>query len=556
VKRNRDNVAAIYIRVSTTKESQRDSPEHQRMLCEEKAKMEGLTIEHVYEDRSSGTNINEREEIRAMLEDAQKGYFSTIIFTSLSRFARDTSDALSLKKKLVNFLKIRLISIEDIYDSALKDDEMIFTIISSVNQKLSEQIALSSRRGIRQSAIKGNFTGSKAPFGYKKVIREINGNQRKSLEIVTEQADIVKKIFDLYVNHEMGEKSIVNYLNSERVPSPKSGEWGYMEKGELFPNGGTWGITTIQRILQNEAYTGRNVFGKYTTEVKLLDFNNLENKKKVLIQKDKKMWERIEEPLWDRIIDDETFKDAQFTRLKRGGGKRGGVRNVKVNPFAGILKCVHCGTNLVSMKSGKQSKRKKNEYRYLICSARRRMGAAGCENGLWIRLDDFRDELLEALKKKLREKINIEEISSTVILPIHKKTVSNGNEQKLIEKQIAANRKLLFELRREFKMQEDGTGSTDDEDFITKEQYLFEKTAYEKEIESLQKKISAIELNKEVIKSDEEIRSRIKLGLEQLANLDFDNIDEMQLILKHLVEKVTVSKDGEVAIYTPLGVLL
>lgn len=36
------DVAAIYIRVSTQKESQKESPEHQKMLCEEKCRLEGF----------------------------------------------------------------------------------------------------------------------------------------------------------------------------------------------------------------------------------------------------------------------------------------------------------------------------------------------------------------------------------------------------------------------------------------------------------------------------------------------------------------------------------
>ncbi|MFD2880423.1 recombinase family protein [Paenibacillus rhizoplanae] len=83
----------------------------------------------------------------------------------LSHFSRDTLDSLNLK---VDALGIRLISIEEDFDSLKDNDELKFQIISAVNQKLSEQFSLSSKRGIRQSALKGNFTGSVAPFGYRK----------------------------------------------------------------------------------------------------------------------------------------------------------------------------------------------------------------------------------------------------------------------------------------------------------------------------------------------------------------------------------------------------
>ncbi|GIQ63978.1 hypothetical protein PACILC2_25460 [Paenibacillus cisolokensis] len=91
---------------------------------------------------------------------------------------------------MVNALNIRLISIDDHYDSD-RDDEMLFSIISSVNQSVSEQISRSSRRGKRESALKGNFTGSRPPYGY---VREIR-NGLKVLVPDERQKEVVRTIF-------------------------------------------------------------------------------------------------------------------------------------------------------------------------------------------------------------------------------------------------------------------------------------------------------------------------------------------------------------------------
>ncbi|MVP00552.1 recombinase family protein [Paenibacillus lutrae] len=183
----------------------------------------------------------------------------------------------------------------------------MFGIVSAVNQKLSEQISVSSRRGLQQSALKGNFTGSFAPYGYKKA--EIDG--RKTVVIDDEAAKVVKMFFDLYVNHKMGEKAIVNYLNSHDVaiPSPK-------QKG-------VWGITTIHRILQNEAYMGYNVFSKYTNTVHYNDLNNLQDRRKKMVQQEKKKWQRTDFKTHEAIIDEEVFEWSKELRQFRGGGTRG-----------------------------------------------------------------------------------------------------------------------------------------------------------------------------------------------------------------------------------------
>ncbi|RSD20627.1 recombinase family protein [Mesobacillus subterraneus] len=525
-------IAAIYVRVSTMKESQKDSPEHQRSLCEEKARMEGLDVqsEFIYEDRSTGTSIAERADIKLLIEDAKKGRFKTVIFSSLSRFSRDAADALYLKRQLVNALGLRLISIEDGYDSKDKDDEMIFTIIAAVNQKLSEQLSISSRRGIRESAKKGNFVGSRAPFGYKKVNKIEGGNERKTLAISPNEAEVVHKIFDQYVNHNMGEKQIVNYLNEEEIPSPK---------------GGVWGITTIQRILQNEAYIGLNVFGKYTVKKVYEDLNDMQKRKKTLVQKDKGIWERNVEKKWEAIIKEETFLEAQKIRLERGGGKRGGARNVQVNPFSGIIKCEHCGSNFVSMKSGKVGK-EGQEYRYLICSSRRRMGVKGCKNGLWIPLEEFKNEVLKEITKSLDQLINVEEISSNVELPAKKGKENKEKKRNQLEKMVANYRKYLMDLRMETKFPNEKTDH---------EQIKFELMSVENQIKETQEKLQNLLVTEDENNKEEIIKKQVKDGLAKLVKLEFEDVAELQLVLKQLIDEIKIDMDGEVEIYTPLGIL-
>ena len=120
--------------MSTLKESQKDSPQHQEALIREAAAREGIEINYVYEDRDTATSIVSRKDVQRMIEDAKRGEIRSLWFASLSRFSRDALDAISLKRILVNALGIRVVSIEDGYDSAVKDDELLFGIKSVVNQ--------------------------------------------------------------------------------------------------------------------------------------------------------------------------------------------------------------------------------------------------------------------------------------------------------------------------------------------------------------------------------------------------------------------------------------
>ncbi|WP_434749670.1 recombinase family protein [Paenibacillus amylolyticus] len=521
--------AAIYVRVSTTKDSQKDSPEHQLAACKYYAEDMGWETSEdiIYEDRESGTNIIDRQAIQRVVRDAQRGTFQVIIFAALSRFARDIGDSINLKRKLVDALHIRLISIDDHYDSN-SDGEMLFSIISSINQSVSEQISRSSRRGKRESARKGNFVGSRAPFGYNRVVQ----NGMKVLVPDEEKLNTVRTIFQLYTANKMGEKAIVAYLNDKGIPSPKNG---------------VWGITTIQRILQNEAYIGKNRFSKYETKTVYTNVNDMSERKKVQVQRPKSDWcYANDEQTHQGIIDEDTFQLAQALRLERGGGERGGIRQ-KINIFAGIIKCAHCGSSIVSMKSkSKKTDREGREYRYLICSRRRRQGDVGCNNDFWLPYYPFRDDLIHSLSHTLRNITSAEEL-----LEKHKGLIQINhtdleNELKKLHKRIADNRKCLFELRREKLSGE----------FHDEQQYNMEKAIYEQEIVQLEKRLT--EANEEKRKQTDltELYEQVMDMLDELLDLDFDSFDEMQLILKKLLSEITVSRDGEVQVVTTFGLSL
>ncbi|MGG4218861.1 recombinase family protein [Paenibacillus jamilae] len=521
-KKRKTKKARAYVRVSTLQVSQKDSPEHQEGLIREEASHEEIEIEHVYQDRGTATNITGREDVKQMIEDAKSGEFHTIYFASLSRFSRDTLDALSLKRTLVNALGIRLVSIEDLYDSAKEDNEMIFGIISSVNQKQSENTSTSVRRGKRQAAKRKEFTGAFAPFGYKKV--KIDG--RKTLEIVPDKAKVVRLIYDLYVNQGMGEKMIVTFLNEEtEIKSPK---------------GGAWGLTTVQKILQNEHYTGCVVFSKFETVQVYEDLDNLQNRRKKMQLRPEDEWEKTDCDAHPAIISTEMFEKAQSIRELNGGGKRGGRRTF-VNAFAKLVFCKHCGGAMVAMSSISTSNGKR--YTYLMCSKRRRQGKTGCTNKTWIPYKSFRDEVIKSVVNRLKRAVELEGVERS----IHDNTVFTANtyseEIKSIEKLVNANRKLLFEVRRQHMLGQ-----------VTDEQYDFEREMYEDEISASMKKIASLSKKELAHKNQDKLRTEVSQALNQLTALnDYDSVDQTRNILMRLIDRINVSEDGDVDIHSVLG---
>ncbi|GIO38874.1 serine recombinase [Paenibacillus antibioticophila] len=519
-----------YVRVSTMHDSQKDSPEHQMEFIKKTASGEGiiLTDDDFYEDRDTATSIVEREDVQRMIDDAKRGKISSIWFASLSRFSRDVIDAITLKRTLVNALKIRVVSIEDGYDSAKKDDELLFGIKAVINQNTSGDIGKSSRRGIEQSAEKGNYIGSIPPLGYKKVTIDdprMKSGKRKTLEVIPDKAEIVRKIFDLYVNHGKGEKSIVNYLNGDN------------ENGELIPSykGGVWGLTSVQRILQNEVYTGYNVYGRHTNEVHYNDLGNMLDRRKKLVQKHKSEWKKTKYQTHEAIISKELFDAAQEMRLKRGGGERGGRREF-VNAFAKMIFCAECGSAMVTMKS--KSRNGTDEYRYLLCSKRRRSGDRGCRNGKWIPYYSMRDELVGEILRRLKSRLSlIDSNDINASLPINR---DNDKEKKQLEKRITDNRKWLFEIRRQNMQGE-----------LDKAQYDFEREQYEKEIEAAEKRMSVISANEQRVIDLERIKKEVRVAIKRLSDMSsYDDIEKLRPLLMDSVQRIDVHADGNIDIKT------
>lgn len=513
-----------YVRVSTKKESQADSPEHQEALIREHSGRENVHIskENFYEDRDSATSIVSRKDVQKMIDEAKKGKVRSIWFASLSRFSRDAIDALSLKRILVNALRIRVVSIEDGYDSAVKDDELLFGIKSVVNQNTSMDISVSSRRGLRQSVLeKGNFIGSMAPYGYKKVMV----GKRKTLEVIPEQAEIVKLIYRLYIDG-LGEKRIVNYLNGDNP------------NGILYPTckGGPWGLTSIQRILQNEHYTGYTIAGRFTSEVAYNDLNDLMNRGKKLVMRPKDKWERTKDPTHEAIIAPDMFRLAQELRLQRGGGTRGGNRDFK-NVFAKLIFCEHCGAAMVTMKSGGKEK----EYRYLMCSKNRRTGT--CDNKKWIPYFDFRDAVIKESLLILRKMIRRAEKGNTDLSTGFIQQAAVDRDAKKLEKKILDNRKLLMEIRKHYLLGEIDSG-----------QYEFEKATYEKEISDAEEATKRAEaIHKRVLDTERNLQVSKKAVKELTEFKSYDDFDKCRELVQKIIQRIEIDKDGQAKIHTFLN---
>ena len=125
--------AVVYARVSTEHEAQINALENQLEWYKiEASRHSDWEITEVYVDQGiTGTQAQKRPEFLRMMEDARKGKFDLIITREVSRFARNTVDALSYTREL-KAMGVNVFFINDGINTATNDGELRLTIMSSM----------------------------------------------------------------------------------------------------------------------------------------------------------------------------------------------------------------------------------------------------------------------------------------------------------------------------------------------------------------------------------------------------------------------------------------
>ena len=375
------NRAAIYVRVSTDTDAQKDSPANQIATCREYAETVDLEVSDslTYNDAGiSGMEMENRPEVQRMLADARAGKFDAILFTAISRFSRDLSDTFGTKKRLERTYGIRLISIEEGYDSAVegRNSEMVFTVHAMLAAHKSQEMSKSIRRGLRQSAKRGRHIGNVTPFGYVKTID-------KKLIPDPKSASTVQDIFSMYLNG-MGSKTIAETLNARGMPTAST----------LRSIRDTlWQASTINVILHNEVYIGTIIAHKRTAIQDLEYSRRTDTNVKRLQIRDEDEWVVITNA-HEPIIDQETFDRAQ--KMMEIKTRNKGIKR-NTNLLAGLMVCASCGGKMIVTGCG--PRKSGNIYKYVVCSKTRRISKSACDNHSITKYGDLLEAILEPLQQ-------------------------------------------------------------------------------------------------------------------------------------------------------------
>ena len=243
-KENRKLRVAAYCRVSTSGPEQLRSLEIQISAYKKMIKSHpNWLFVGVFYDIESGLRRSGRKSLDKLLRRAEKGKIDYIITKSISRVSRDTLEVL----KIIRFLRERGINMHfenEKLDSIEADKEFEITLRGMLAQDESRNISENIQWGIQRKFEKGEiYTKYKNFMGYTCVDGEI--------VIVPEQAEVVRKIFDLYL-HGLSLGQIKAYLESQGIKTATGKD--------------DWNVKTIRGMLKNEKYKGDTMLQKTFTE--------------------------------------------------------------------------------------------------------------------------------------------------------------------------------------------------------------------------------------------------------------------------------------------------
>ena len=327
-----DNRAAIYARVSDKSQDTEEKTSISEQIGEMEAYCEGkgLTITARYHEVGRGWS-KKRPEFQRMLADARQGRFDTIVCWKSDRLSRGMYPAAALME-VVEAHQIRLEAVMDAIDMKT------FGLMAAIGKIELDNFRERSTLGKRGTAKQGRVPTGGLPYGYR------SGEDGRP-EVVEEQAEVVRRIFQMYVHEEIGSPSIAVRLTDEGIPT---------QTGKLL-----WRQSYIHYVLANATYTGTWVYGKerhISTEDGTKSY-----------EQPRDTWIEVPVP---QLIDDETWERAQALKKQRS---RRAKRNTKVlYLLQHLLRCGECGHNFHAKTTWSTTNvRGGKKYRYDLTTPRR-----------------------------------------------------------------------------------------------------------------------------------------------------------------------------------------
>ena len=435
-------------------------------------------VDEYIDDGRTGTSDDTRPDFLRLVEDVKRGRINCIVTKNLSRAFRNSANQGKFLEEFIPLYNTRFISLYEPRIDTFLNPEVVHSLEVSITGFMNEQYAYKTSVDIRRTfdtkRKNGEFIGAFAPYGLMK-----RPNDKNSLMIDEEAAEVVRDIFHWFVDDGMSKSSIVKRLNELGIPNPacyKHRKGFKFCNPQIQKNDGLWCETTVRNILLNQMYIGNMVQGKQ----KVISYKVHDR-----VRMDEKNW-YIVENTHEAIIDRATFDKAQSLHQR---DTRVAPNQQKVYLFSGFVRCADCKKSMTRKVAKK--------FVYYCCATYSRKSKTACTKHT-IRVEVLEKAVLLAIQKQIALVGNlaeiIDEISNAPVIHTESKRINSllASKQKELEKLTVVMDNLYMDWR------------TRD---IDKTEYRRIKAKLEAQTTQLQEVIANLQKEKEVfakgINSDE-----------------------------------------------------
>lgn len=400
--------AALYIRVSTDNQLE-FSPDAQKRALIEYAKRNKMSVDptHIYVDEGiSGMDAKNRPAFQRMITTAKKNPspFDAILVHKFDRFARSREDSVVYKSLLRKECNVAVISITE----QLEDDKfsiILEAMLEAMAEYYSLNLAEEVTKGMTEKARRGGFQASRM-LGYN--VKGLGGK----LEIIEDEANIVRLIFNKFINEDMTYHAINKYLNLS---------------GYTTQNGNKFEKRNVRYILENPIYAG------YVRWNRRNKFQQINPKDEWIVEKG------LHEPIVPKEMYDKAQEKIKKIAMIYGTGAR--PPSGYAHWLSGVLKCGTCGT---SMSYGGPRKNRKSGKGYYCCNKYKKGSCDTSNHTSVIKLEKY---VLDTIDSDIN---NFREIPNEVVVHTHTETIEidalNSQLEKTMRKYEIARNAYLNEI--------------------------------------------------------------------------------------------------------------
>lgn len=366
----------IYTRVSTTAQTEGYSLDAQEESLKAYAEYRELQIAGSYCDAGkSGKNIKGRPAFRQMMTDikSQKDDISFVLVFKLSRFGRNAADILKSLQLLEDF-GIDLVSVEEAIDSSTQGGRLTLAILSAVAEMERENITVQFMAGKMQKVLEGGWTGGAIPYGYKNVDHE--------LVLVPSEAEVIRKIYELYQQEDMSASAVAYELNQSNLVRVSS-------DGKQKP----FTYEFVSRVLDNPFYCGRVYYNRRTNK-KDRDGKTIQLDEANIITAEGKHEIIVSPEMWDSVHAKRVEIAKRYKKTDDSG---------HVHLLSGIVKCPLCGKGLTGMISRTKNLKGDGYYKpiyYYKCRYNTRQNGKTCSFD-----QSLNQEIIDGLVLKILQRL-------------------------------------------------------------------------------------------------------------------------------------------------------